>query len=140
MLLHVAVIDTARSDILTQAQEAGIMANRQRIFLFTTLICLHGGLAAPSACGTWQDAYTKLHRDVLAGERPPRYAVAVAVEAGKGLKGQALRRGLYLLRFYALLLAAGLTDNIVGIVTAFFYAVLSDRAFQMLTHSDLPGL
>ena len=114
------------------------MANRQRIFLLASLLCLHDGLAAPSACGNWQDAYTKLHRDVLAGERPPRYAVAVAVEAGEGLKGPALRRGLYLLRSDALALAAGLTDNIVGIVTAFFYAVLSDRAFQMLTHSDLP--
>ena len=66
-------------------------------------------------CGSWQNDYTVLHARILSGQASSRYAVAVAVEAG-------------------------LTDNLVGVITSFFYAVLSDRAFQISTHSDLPDL
>ena len=59
------------------------MASQQGLFLITSLICMHGAIAALSTCGSWQDAYTKLHRDVLAEKRAHRYAVAVAVEAGE---------------------------------------------------------
>lgn len=47
------------------------------------LICLQGAVASSAICGDWQDAYTKLHREILIGKRPPRYAVSVAIEAGK---------------------------------------------------------
>ena len=114
------------------------MPSQRGIYFITSVLCLHSALATPHLCGTWQDAYTELHRDVLAGKRPPRYAVAVAVEAGKDLKIQAFLQANTRCILDGSFLAAGLTDNIVGIVTAFFYAVLSNRAFQLLTHSDLP--
>lgn len=119
---------------------ASSMSTQLGIFLLAILIGLQKAFAAPSvgSCGTWQDAYTELHRDVLAAKRPPRYAVAVAVEAGKELGCHAPFYKGFDHCILTVELAAGLTDNIVGIITAFFYAVLSDRAFQMLTHSDLP--
>lgn len=33
-------------------------------------------------CGTWQDNYIKLHNDILAGNGPQRYAIAVAAPSG----------------------------------------------------------
>ena len=47
------------------------------------LFCLQGALASSAICGDWQDGYTKLHHEILIGKRPPRYAVSVAIEAGK---------------------------------------------------------
>ncbi len=57
-------------------------------------------------CGDWQEDYMKLHREILAGERPPRYLVAVVSQSG-------------------------LADQIVGIMTLFFWALLTGRAFQI---------
>lgn len=51
--------------------------------LFASLVCLRGVLASSLSCGDWQGAYTKLHRDIIAGRRAPRYAVNVAAEAGE---------------------------------------------------------
>jgi hypothetical protein len=48
----------------------------------------------------------RLHQQMLAGERPPRYLVAVAVQGG-------------------------LADRVVGIVTEFYFALLTGRAFQI---------
>lgn len=57
-------------------------------------------------CGTWQANYTRLHERILAGDLPPHFAVSVAVEAG-------------------------LADRLTGIITEFYYALLTDRAFQI---------
>lgn len=65
-------------------------------------------------CGHWQEAYTKLHAEILSGQRPPRYAVSVAVEAG-------------------------LADRLSGLITQFYYALLSGRAFKTITYGQLPG-
>lgn len=52
----------------------------------------HGSTARPKLaietdplqadCGTWQSDYIKLHKDILSGKSPPRYAVSVSLEAG----------------------------------------------------------
>src|SRR6056297_3895 len=67
-------------------------------------------------CGDWQEEYMALHRQILAGERPPRYLIAV-------------------LPHY------GLADQLVGIITLFYWAFLTGRAFQISTGGQpLPPL
>lgn len=69
----------------------------------------HGNLY----CGNWQAEYSRLHASILRGEAPPRYAVSIAVEAG-------------------------FADNVVGLISEFFFALLSNRAFQITTHAPIP--
>ncbi len=57
-------------------------------------------------CGSWQTAYSQLHKSILSGEQPGRYAISVPAPAG-------------------------LSDRLVGLVTVFLYALLTDRAFQI---------
>jgi hypothetical protein len=57
-------------------------------------------------CGDWQEGYMELHRQILAGERPPRYLVAVLSQSG-------------------------LADQLVGVMSLFFWAYLTGRAFQI---------
>ena len=57
-------------------------------------------------CGDWQEEYMELHRQILAGERPPRYLVAVLSQSG-------------------------LADQLVGVMSLFFWALLTGRAFQI---------
>ena len=57
-------------------------------------------------CGNWQKNYTKVHREILSGTRPPRYAIA-------------------------LLPTGGLCDRLIGVVTVFMFALLTDRAIQI---------
>ncbi len=57
-------------------------------------------------CGDWQESYMKLHHKIVAGERPPRYLVAVVSQSG-------------------------LADQVVGIMSLFFWALLTKRAFQI---------
>lgn len=66
-------------------------------------------------CGSWQDDYIQLHKDILSGRKPPRYAISVPAPAG-------------------------LSDRLVGAVSVFYYALLTDRAFQiagdLMTHVE----
>ncbi len=64
-------------------------------------------------CGDWQSEYSRLHASIVSGQAPARYVVSVAVEAG-------------------------FADNVVGIITEFFYALLTNRAFQITSHHPLP--
>ncbi|GAQ83628.1 hypothetical protein KFL_001550180 [Klebsormidium nitens] len=64
-------------------------------------------------CGNWQDEYTKLHNSIINGTSPPRYAVSLYVEK------------------------TGLADKLTGIITEFYYALLTRRAFQ-ITHGNQP--
>ena len=64
------------------------------------------GYEVGTRCGSWQNAYSKLHRSILSSEQPGRYAVAVAAHTG-------------------------LSDRLVGLVTVFMYALLTDRAFHI---------
>lgn len=57
-------------------------------------------------CGYWQEEYMRLHREILSGERPPRYLVAVLPESG-------------------------LADQVFGIISLFFWSFLTGRAFQI---------
>ena len=57
-------------------------------------------------CGDWQEEYMELHHQILAGERPPRYLVAVLSQSG-------------------------LADQLVGLMSLFFWALLTGRAFQI---------
>lgn len=57
-------------------------------------------------CGYWQEEYMKLHREILSGRRPPRYLIAVLPETG-------------------------LADQLFGIISLFFWALLTGRAFQI---------
>lgn len=66
-------------------------------------------------CGSWQDLYTSYHARVRSGDLHPRYAVSVAVEAG-------------------------LADNMIGLISEFYYALLSGRAFVRQTYGDMPPL
>ena len=64
------------------------------------------GREEASICGSWQESYSKLHRSIVSGELPGRYAISVPAPAG-------------------------LSDRLVGLVTVFLYALLTDRAFQI---------
>ena len=57
-------------------------------------------------CGSWQNGYIELHKDVLSGRKPPRYAISVPAPAG-------------------------LSDRPVGAVSVFYNALLTNRAFQI---------
>lgn len=57
-------------------------------------------------CGTWQDAYIKLQSQILSGERPPAYAVALSTKQG-------------------------FADQLLGAISTFYYALLTDRAIQI---------
>lgn len=64
-------------------------------------------------CGKWQQNYRVLHQSILNGTLPSRYLVSVAVEAG-------------------------LADRLTGTLTEFFFALLTNRAFQIITYGTLP--
>lgn len=64
-------------------------------------------------CGDWQDDYTKLHNSILKGTSPPRFAVSLSIDK------------------------TGLADKLTGIITEFYYALLTRRAFQ-ITHGNQP--
>eukprot|EP00611_Tribonema_gayanum_P028478 TRINITY_DN7331_c0_g1_i1.p1 TRINITY_DN7331_c0_g1~~TRINITY_DN7331_c0_g1_i1.p1 ORF type:complete len:446 (+),score=61.44 TRINITY_DN7331_c0_g1_i1:44-1381(+) len=67
-------------------------------------------------CGHWQESYMDFHERTLAGTLPPRYLVSVAVEAG-------------------------LADRLIGTISQFYLALLSERAFQITTAGQtLPPL
>ena len=55
--------------------------------------------AAFEQCGRWQEAYMERHRKILAGELPERYLVAVLHDAG-------------------------VADQLLGAVTAFYWALV----------------
>lgn len=57
-------------------------------------------------CGSWQFHYSKLHKSIISGQQPGRYAISVPAPAG-------------------------LSDRLVGLVTVFLYALLTNRAFQV---------
>ncbi|KAG5176626.1 hypothetical protein JKP88DRAFT_249398 [Tribonema minus] len=57
-------------------------------------------------CGHWQESYMDFHERTLAGALPPRYLVSVTVEAG-------------------------LADRLIGTISQFYLALLSQRAFQI---------
>ncbi|KAJ3167393.1 hypothetical protein HDU88_002315 [Geranomyces variabilis] len=69
-------------------------------------------------CGNWGENYARMHAAILKGQQEnsvvPRYAVSVAVDAGTA-------------------------DRVAGIITGFLYALLSGRAFQILTYGSLPS-
>jgi hypothetical protein len=69
--------------------------------------------SAFDGCGTWQEAYIERHRAILNGNLPPRYLVSVSVEAG-------------------------LADRLTGTLTEFFFALFTNRAFQIITYGTLP--
>ena len=64
-------------------------------------------------CGTWQEDYIKRHRAILNGELSPRYLVSVSTEGG-------------------------LADRLTGTMTEFMFALLTGRAFQIITYGTLP--
>lgn len=77
----------------------------------------HGRTLFPKAtwpCGNWMEPYREMHRQVLAGQRAPRYVVSVAVNKG-------------------------FADRVAGLLSIFFFSLLTDRAFQMATYDDLPA-
>jgi hypothetical protein len=55
-------------------------------------------------CGRWQKDYTELHRQILAGEKPPRYAMVYCTR--------------------------GMADCLKGAITIFYFALYTGRAFQ----------
>eukprot|EP00906_Rhabdomonas_costata_P020408 RCo029699 len=65
------------------------------------------------AIETWQDTYAVMHSEILRGIRPKRFAVAVVSEGGTG-------------------------DQLTGLLTMFYYALLTGRAFQIMTYGFLP--
>lgn len=80
------------------------------------LLCLTAASSLPSdapaqkqpICGTWQADYTALQQRILDGQEAPRYAVAVSTHQG-------------------------FADQLLGVVTMFYFALLTGRAFQITT-------
>ena len=64
-------------------------------------------------CGSWQEEYIKRHRAILNGTLPPRYLVSISIEGG-------------------------LADRLTGTMTEFIFALLTGRAFQIITYGTLP--
>jgi hypothetical protein len=64
-------------------------------------------------CGTWQEKYIAQHKSILNGSAPPRYLVFIAGEAG-------------------------LSDRMIGALTGFYFSLLTNRAFQIITYGTLP--
>lgn len=64
-------------------------------------------------CGSWQEGYIERHRAILNGTLPARYLVSLSIEAG-------------------------LADRLTGTLTEFIFALLTDRAFQIITYGTLP--
>ncbi len=58
--------------------------------------------AAFEQCGRWQEAYMERHRKIVAGKLPERYLVAVLHDAG-------------------------VADQLLGVVTAFYWALVRER-------------
>ena len=77
----------------------------------TRLIPIHRSVF--DGCGTWQEDYIKRHRAILNGQLPPRYLVSVSEEGG-------------------------LADRLTGTMTEFMFALLTGRAFQIITYGTLP--
>lgn len=66
-------------------------------------------------CGAgWMQEYMQLHADILEGKLPRRHFLSVAVEAG-------------------------LADRLTGLITQFWHAVLTRRAFSSVTYGTFPG-
>jgi hypothetical protein len=85
-------------------------------FIYQSLLTNQSISIRPSSfegCGTWQETYIERHRAILNGNLPPRYLVSVSVEAG-------------------------LADRLTGTLTEFFFALFTDRAFQIITYGTLP--
>eukprot|EP00204_Picochlorum_oklahomense_P002800 CAMPEP_0118804294 /NCGR_PEP_ID=MMETSP1161-20130426/22094_1 /TAXON_ID=249345 /ORGANISM="Picochlorum oklahomensis, Strain CCMP2329" /LENGTH=157 /DNA_ID=CAMNT_0006733015 /DNA_START=139 /DNA_END=608 /DNA_ORIENTATION=- len=79
-----------------------------------TPLLSHGNEALSPDCGhEWQKEYANLHREILDGRLPARYVISVAVEAG-------------------------IADRLSGLMSEFYYALLSGRAIKMITYGDLP--
>lgn len=67
--------------------------------------------------GKWQDDYTKMHDEMLKGDREPKlleYICPVGQNCG------------------------GLTDRMLGLTTTFFYAILTGRAFAINFQQPMP--
>lgn len=73
---------------------------------------------SPMNCGTWQEKYAAYHRDVMAGNLPPRFLV-MSHRTGEGIGGYG--------------------DRMLGIVSALLVAIATDRAF-LLHPSLFPGV
>jgi hypothetical protein len=56
-------------------------------------------------CGQWQQDYAELHRQILGGEKPSRYAMVYCTR--------------------------GMADCLKGAVTIFYFALFTSRAFQV---------
>eukprot|EP00906_Rhabdomonas_costata_P005490 RCo008217 len=61
----------------------------------------------------WRKTYAPLHAAILSGVRPLRLAVAVLPQAG-------------------------IADQLTGVLTLFYYALFTERAFQIITYGVLP--
>jgi hypothetical protein len=71
----------------------------------TTYNDIHISNSYKDICGwTWQKDYSKLHRRIMAGELPPKFIISIPVKQG-------------------------LADMTHGYITAFMWALLSNRAF-----------
>jgi len=77
-------------------------------YYFRTLDEAQSGTLGPTECGNWQNKYTKLHRDMREGKLPPKWLISVAPPQG-------------------------LADRLGGIITQFLFALLTDRAFVMVS-------
>ena len=83
-----------------------------KLLTFTTTLRIGNSFCEESSweiseCGNWQKHYTDLHKSITQGLSPKRFLVSVP------LKG-------------------GLADTIIGIVSQFLFALLTERAFLRL--------
>lgn len=67
----------------------------------------------PPSCGTWPQQYASLHASILAEKRAPRYLVSMDMKTG-------------------------LADRISGVMSLFFFALLSGRALQIGHQDSVP--
>ena len=121
---------------------------------------------AYSDCGTWQQSYTMLYNRILTGDMQPRYAVFVAVEAGLAdnllglitsmlLSDLSANSSIYprstgdvaadhtpfrTNRVFMYWTCTFSAEWLSGIYAGFYYALLSNRAFQIYTYGNLPDL
>lgn len=78
---------------------------------------LQADISYDPECGNWQEGYTKLHQDILAGRAPQRYVTFTATKGSN---------------------SGGLADRLLGMASTFLFALLDNRAFLAEWQEPVP--
>ncbi|GAA6013116.1 hypothetical protein JCM10207_006177 [Rhodosporidiobolus poonsookiae] len=81
------------------------------------IVQAESGHAGKCEGATWLDSYAKMHREMLSGEREPRF---ISYHCEQGIN------------------CGGLGDRLLGMTSAFFFGLVTNRAFLAEWQSPIP--